>query len=464
MISTWNIKKFSRCKVPLNKARNFNSNNNNNTWNHFLDNYLNIIFLLQRDGNENGHYGTLKVVKKEYHNILETIELTKNNIESLDFNLIKKDHLIGIQYRTKEEEVKIQFTFHNVNDSSSFFAFFSPYIPYRILSNDYSVTEETISSKNSISYTLHPSSSTANSSNSATIMPTSKSVVSTLTPPSTSTSTSPPTPISVVPNLIPNPNFNKINDINLPNLPNLPPPLPSSSSSSSSSSSFPSQLNPSQLNPSQLNPSQLNPSQLNSSQLNSSQFNPSQLNSSQLNSQLNLYSNSQLPTSSINVSQTNSKHDNIYSIFNSNNINTINDNLNKIPINNTNNTNINNNDNNNNNILNIDNITSSIDNEKSNKKNSLPKKNDNKKSTSNKKELNPDKSKTNRIEIENFSNHLEDLIPDLIQQQKINEQISLFLNLPNYQLLKYIFEILDNENFVKLVEKINELYSSYINE
>jgi len=114
--------------------------------------------------------------------------------------------------------------------------------------------------------------------------------------------------------------------------------------------------------------------------------------------------------------------------------------------------------------LNIDNITSSIDNEKSNKKNSLPKKNDNKKSTSNKKELNPDKSKTNRIEIENFSNHLEDLIPDLIQQQKINEQISLFLNLPNYQLLKYIFEILDNENFVKLVEKINELYSSYINE
>jgi len=69
MISTWNIKKFSRCKVPLKKTRNFNSNNNN-TWNHFLDNYLNIIFLLQRDGNENGHYGTLKVVKKEYHNIL----------------------------------------------------------------------------------------------------------------------------------------------------------------------------------------------------------------------------------------------------------------------------------------------------------------------------------------------------------------------------------------------------------
>eukprot|EP00833_Pecoramyces_ruminatium_P017494 jgi/Orpsp1_1/1191526/evm.model.d7180000086636.1 len=67
MISSWNIKKFSRCKIPLKEVLN-STPNSNNTWNHYLDNNLNIIFLL--DNINNGNYGTLKVVKKDYQNVL----------------------------------------------------------------------------------------------------------------------------------------------------------------------------------------------------------------------------------------------------------------------------------------------------------------------------------------------------------------------------------------------------------
>jgi len=66
MISTWNIKKFSRCKISIHESE--HPNPNNNTWNHFLDANLNIIFLLNNVRNDN--YGTLRVVKKDYQNVL----------------------------------------------------------------------------------------------------------------------------------------------------------------------------------------------------------------------------------------------------------------------------------------------------------------------------------------------------------------------------------------------------------
>jgi len=67
MISTWNIKKFSRCKVPLVQT----IIPTNNTWNHFLDENLNILFLLNNINNDN--YGTLRVVQKNYQNVLVNI-------------------------------------------------------------------------------------------------------------------------------------------------------------------------------------------------------------------------------------------------------------------------------------------------------------------------------------------------------------------------------------------------------
>ena len=73
----------------------------------------------------------------------------------------------------------------------------------------------------------------------------------------------------------------------------------------------------------------------------------------------------------------------------------------------------------------------------------------------------------NKSDTDQSTNNLEstdDSILILQEQQKINEQINQYLKIPNYQLLKYIIEILENPNFVELVEKINELYSSYISE
>jgi len=67
MISTWNIKKFSRSKVPLAQSTIPVSN----TWNHFLDENLNVIFLLNNVINDN--YGTLRVVQKSYQNVIVII-------------------------------------------------------------------------------------------------------------------------------------------------------------------------------------------------------------------------------------------------------------------------------------------------------------------------------------------------------------------------------------------------------
>ncbi|ORX50725.1 hypothetical protein BCR36DRAFT_55469 [Piromyces finnis] len=144
MISTWNIKKFSRCKIFLHE--NGQSNPNHNLWNHFSDANLSIIFLLNNIRNDN--YGTLRVIRKDYQNVLETICLTKQNIEILNFKLLKKDNLIGIQYKTEDEEMIMQFVFFNNNDSLSFFTFLSPYMPYEILPDDYKVVEETVTSQN----------------------------------------------------------------------------------------------------------------------------------------------------------------------------------------------------------------------------------------------------------------------------------------------------------------------------
>jgi len=77
MISTWNIIKFSRCKVLLKKASNFKSNN---TWNHyFSNNDLSIVFFGSDTGSDSGNYGTLKVVKKDIQNVLVNLRLTLLN-------------------------------------------------------------------------------------------------------------------------------------------------------------------------------------------------------------------------------------------------------------------------------------------------------------------------------------------------------------------------------------------------
>ncbi|ORY80593.1 hypothetical protein LY90DRAFT_500374 [Neocallimastix californiae] len=96
-------------------------------------------------------------------------------------------------------------------------------------------------------------------------------------------------------------------------------------------------------------------------------------------------------------------------------------------------------------------------------KTTLPKRNKNKKKISKKKE-NLNNLNHSTLEKEGFpeSESLTDPLPEFMQEQQINDQIHQYLNLPNYQLQKYVFEILDNENFVSLVQKINELYSSYI--
>ncbi|OUM56929.1 hypothetical protein PIROE2DRAFT_18256 [Piromyces sp. E2] len=226
----------------------------------------------------------------------------------MNFNLIKKDNLIGIQYTTKDEEIKMQFVFFNNNDSLSFFTFFSPYMPYKILSDDYKVTTEAISSHNtSSSFTIFHS------------------------------------PIGSTP------------------------------------SSKESQL------------------------------------STIINTTTNNVSEFEYQTT---INKTNLQVQNSWEPQKKNNNNSILSNLNF-------NMNTNNNNKDKNTNLNNGNI---------------------------------------KQQNKSISKSANDTISSLLKQQDINKQIQQYLNLPDYQLLKYIYEILDNSNFVELVEKIDDLYSSYISE